>query len=527
MAKTGRSRCTGVERDARGKIARGVYCMGSLALGLITPAHPSVAETAVATIWRDFVVPGVLASGPWAPQKDDIRTWATAMETRTGTGYQGVLGNTLAIASGGGGYAVGDTITLACAGATFATANYPSGAPVVAVTRVSSGAVTGVTLTNIGLATATPVGGTCTFTQSATSGSGAGASFAGGFGPIAAGISFQDLTSGGGGPYNGNNILGTGTPNVKLAGPENVALGDYALGALIGASAQNTALGHNACGTGAGTTFVASYLVCIGNDAGRDIASGVARTVTIGTVAGQKAAGGDNVYVGHAAGNAHTGTGALAIGSSTAPVNTTGTYWDAIGYRAGQNSTTASFFVGIGTFALSALTTGGYNVGIGAYACPALTTGQNNVCIGPSVAQTNLVTNSNSIVIGNNLVDVPAGWTGAFLNIGNALYGDLEKFHFTMGPSSGYAPTLSGCGTGATIGQYSNDMDGQVTIGTSAGTICTVTFKNAYSHHNNCIVQIRATGPTWSYGYSTSLINITASSAWASGTSFDYHCSGY
>ena len=94
------------------------------------------------------------------------------------------LGTTPKILTGGTGYLVGDTITLSCPSNDTPIVTKP----VLTVTSVSSGAVTGISLTNPGFATAIPSSGTpsqpngvCNFVQLSTSGSGSGASFFGAF----------------------------------------------------------------------------------------------------------------------------------------------------------------------------------------------------------------------------------------------------------------------------------------------------------------------------------------------------------
>jgi hypothetical protein len=90
---------------------------------------------------------------------------------------------------GGTGYAVNDTITLDCVNS---SPFYSGTNPVVTVTTVSGGKITGVSLTNAGFAGGIPSSGqsgqpngVCNFNQIATSGSGHGAVIFGIFGPIA------------------------------------------------------------------------------------------------------------------------------------------------------------------------------------------------------------------------------------------------------------------------------------------------------------------------------------------------------
>jgi hypothetical protein len=171
-----------------------------------------------------------------------------------------------ALAAGGSGYAVGDTLTLQCAGCTFTTS------PIVVVTSVNSGAINGWVVTRPGVATRLPANTPApALTPSATSGAGSGASFTGAFAPLAAGLSMASLSNAGGNATNGNLFLTAESPDPGLAGAENTFGGDRAGGHFTGASTANTAFGHNACGIGGAGTFLGNYNTCLGDDAGRNL----------------------------------------------------------------------------------------------------------------------------------------------------------------------------------------------------------------------------------------------------------------
>jgi hypothetical protein len=104
------------------------------------------------------------------------------------------MASSLSISTGGTGYVANNTITLDCPNS---SAYYGTGAvhPILTVTSVSSGVVTGIALTNPGFGNNIPTSnvagvpnGTCTFTQSATSGSGTGFTVTGAFGFNAANV---------------------------------------------------------------------------------------------------------------------------------------------------------------------------------------------------------------------------------------------------------------------------------------------------------------------------------------------------
>lgn len=56
-------------------------------------------------------------------------------------------------------------------------------------------------------------------------------------------------------------------------------------------------------------------------------------------------------------------------------------------------------------------------------------------------------------------------------------------------PSSGTAPTLSGCGTGASLSANATDFAGIITTGTGIVTSCTVTFSQTYLSPLGCLAQ--------------------------------------
>lgn len=254
------------------------------------------------------------ASGAWVRKQDSqlvSNNGAGLVGSSAGVSVQrfldavsfGVLPSSIAITAGGSGYAVGDSITLAQSGTTFSTS------PVATVNTVSGGAITGITLTNPGVTTK-PVEPNSVFTQASTSGAGTGATFTATVGPIAAAISCPTLNTGGG-ASNGNLFVGAEQPFPRMGGNENTFIGDKAGGGFAGATNANTAVGHNAAGSGntdlltTGGTANGSYNTFVGNDAGRNITGGALANTIIGQNAGRMLSGSYNVMLGAAAG---TGT---------------------------------------------------------------------------------------------------------------------------------------------------------------------------------------------------------------------------
>lgn len=205
------------------------------------------------------------------------------------------------VGSGGGGYNVNDTITLNCQDIFVIGTK-----PVVTVTSVSSGRVTGVSLTNPGFATKIPStglagqpNGVCVFTQFATSGAGSGAAIYGVMGfisPVAQGFDpthFGVLPVPNGGTglgtlTTGAVLIGNGTNNVTLNGP-------FTAGLPIFGNGTNGLIAGTISGTGTDVATVSGTPVsgnCTSWNAGNLIdagapcgtGSGGSGTVTAGTV---------------------------------------------------------------------------------------------------------------------------------------------------------------------------------------------------------------------------------------------------
>jgi hypothetical protein len=157
---------------------------------------------------------------PLYPDASNAAQPAAAQNLGIGLGSALAPGAT-ALAAGGSGYAIGDTLTLQCAGCTFTTS------PMIAVTSVAGGAINGWIVTRPGVATRLPANTPApALTQSATSGAGSGASFTGAFAPLAAGLSVPSLSNTGGNATNGNLFLTAESPDPGLAGAENTFGGE-------------------------------------------------------------------------------------------------------------------------------------------------------------------------------------------------------------------------------------------------------------------------------------------------------------
>ncbi|MEI7720180.1 MAG: tail fiber domain-containing protein [bacterium] len=380
---------------------------------------------------------------------------ATGTLTVGGTSVVSGLGlaigpGTISLISGGSGYVVGDTMTLTCAGATFTTS------PVIAVTAVNSGTITGLTLTNAGVSTIAP-GASCTFTQASTSGSGSGASWTGSFAPIASVLSFASLGTGGSANSNGSLFLGAETPAANLSGSEETFVGDRCGGNIVNGSG-NTCLGHDAAGIYGGTNLTASGVTFVGQDAGRNYGGGVGQT---------------------------------ALGSS-ALRNVSGNYDTGLGYQAGQNLTTGTNNTIIGYGVAPTLTTGGGNIAIGTGSSTdvALANTSNTLNIGqiifttgintPSTSATNIagtLFSAGNFSVVNGSIQVAASAAETHVKVTNVSTNGRDWWL----TSGGVAGTFSGGGFGLwdnTGGHWSWMADssgdfnirGKASIGRSPGT---------------------------------------------------------
>jgi hypothetical protein len=196
-----------------------------------------------------------------------------------------------------------------------------------------------------------------------------------------------------------------------------------------------------------------------------------------------------------------------------------------IGYEAGYSNISGTDNVSIGSGA-GKLDTGGANVFIGFNSCKNATA-SSNVCIGQSIGPT-LTTGGAGILIGSpgNFVDRPAAATTYYLNIGNLIYGNTNKGILGFrGPTAVIATNACGSVTQGTLKAGSNDVSGEITVGTTSVTSCAISFANTHSVAPNCVVSSQVAGTVVGFGYtaSTTALTVTATSGFDS-TKFDYFC---
>jgi hypothetical protein len=374
------------------------------------------------------------------------------------------------VVSGGTGYVVGDVLTLL----TGCTTN-----PTLVVAVVTGGVVqaSGYNVVSTGSCAVVPSG-----TFSVTGGTGTGATFSGFTwvpAPPATTISGTLFNN------NGNLFIGEEGPT-KFSGTESVFIGDRAGGRFISGN-FNVAIGHDACGIGAGVDLTISSSVCVGTDAGRNIGTSSSRSVVIGTGAAKNINAADNVIIGAGAASSLTSSAqSVLIGSNASQFLTTGQGNVAVGYQSGPTASGIYDGVFIGGSDLgggNGARGGSTSVILGARGGNGSLTGSNVTAIGFNVAATNCTTGNNILLLGtNSTTDCSAAGVSNEIHIG-AGSTDILKVTGTNAPTSaivtvsgpvvlgGTKFTASGCSNSTTTGQGTAGTFKSGTTGT-----CTVTI---------------------------------------------------
>ena len=249
----------------------------------------------------------------------------------------------------------------------------------------------------------------------------------------------------------------------QTGGPDNLIIGQKVtltagatqnvfIGELAGATAahstsgtiQNTAVGYQALEalTSGFENTAVGYLALAANNAG-------AGNVAVGATAlSSNTSGIGNMAIGVALPANISGNENMAMGSGALLMNTTGSTNVAIGGGALTNLNGSDNNIAIGQITLGSLASGSGNIGIGCLTFEQRVSGNNNIAIGFSCGSTPSVspTGSNNILIGAN-VDVPTPSTSNYLNIGDAITGDM-----TTGPAlmDGFTATTQTAGDNST-----------------------------------------------------------------------------
>ncbi len=175
--------------------------------------------------------------------------------------------------------------------------------------------------------------------------------------------------------------------------------------------------------------------------------------------------------LGYQAGNVNAANFNTFVGYQSGLANTSGNYNTFLGYKAGFANTSGVYNTFLGQNAGLANTSGGKNTFIGISAGDTNTIGTSNVFIGGSSGQSNFLssyntflgtesgfnttganntflgyrtglsttTGNDNILIGYN-INAPLATTSNFLNIGNAIYGDLSTGNVGIGTNAPTSP---------------------------------------------------------------------------------------
>lgn len=235
---------------------------------------------------------------------------------------------------------------------------------------------------------------------------------------------------------------------------------------------------------------------------------------------GSDTAFGQNTFISSGGGSTYFGQNINASGSGSGSNNTY--VGKSIGASGSGSSNTA-----VGYGALPSLSGGSQNTIVGLSGGFSIVGGSNNSCFGyGGCGSISSGTNNALFCGGNSSCDTPGGGTTNYLNIGQQIIGDTSKgILIFKGPTTSIASNACGSSTQGTLATGSNDMVGEVTVGTAATTSCAVSFANTHNQAPFCTVTSQAGATVIGFGYSisTSTLTVTATSGFSS-TKFDYHC---
>ena len=171
-----------------------------------------------------------------------------------------------------------------------------------------------------------------------------------------------------------------------------------------------------------------------------------------------------NTSVGHTAlGYNTTGFFNAAIGVNTLLSNTTGTYNNALGTAALYNNTTGSYNTAIGQVAGTNNTTGSNNTYIGNGSGGGITTGSNNTIIGAFNGTAAL---ANNIVLADGAGNVRYQWDGTNNVFGNPISGTSASFSSSLTASS----LIKSGGTSSQFLKADGSVDSNTYLTTSAAS---------------------------------------------------------
>ena len=241
--------------------------------------------------------------------------------------------------------------------------------------------------------------------------------------------------------------------------------------------------------------------------------------------------GSGDVYFGNSQFGIHNAQNTFFGAQNGASSGMTGGGDTFIGYQSGHATTSQSQSVFIGYLAGQRATSGANNTYVGGVNVAGdATTGQRNSVYGSNNGLT-LTSGSSNILMGadangGGFCDVPSGGTSNYVCFGGLLYGDWSKgILIWKGSATTIASNACGSTSQGSLKSGSNDISGEVTVGTATVTSCAVSFANTHTAIPNCVVSSQVAGTVVGFGYtaSTTALTVTATSGFSS-TVFDYFC---
>lgn len=162
------------------------------------------------------------------------------------------------------------------------------------------------------------------------------------------------------------------------------------------------------------------------------------------------------------------------------------------------------------------------SVAVGDNACALGASG--DVCIGHNVGSSG-GSSGGQILLGNSSSVEGASSVANYLNIANLIAGSWSKgILIFVGPTTTIASNACGSSTQGTLTSGSNDMVGEVTVGTTAVTTCAVAFANTHNKAPFCMVTPHSANTVGIYVSTQATTGFTITGTALDSGVFDYHC---
>lgn len=331
--------------------------------------------------------------------------------------------------------------------------------------------------------------------------------------------------------YNGNLFIGSEQNAANFTGTESTFIGDRAGGSIVGGN-FNLAIGHNACGIGAGGSLTVTSMTCLGTDAGRNLGASAFGAILMGSGSGENFNGNLSFLAGVTGNNYTTGIqNLLLLGGATIA---TGSGNVILGQYADATASTVHDSVIIGSNASggqAGARGGPQAVVVGAKAGNGSLSGFNYTLIGYNIASTTCANINNIVLIGSsNSVDCPSASAGNWANFDNVILASTVPATIASGFGTGAAVVV-----GATSGTFTLNVGtggaassgvvnvGHVSTNAPNGWACDVTdITNPASFFEIAIPTGTQTVTVTNYSRSTN-----TAIAWTASDVLLFKCNGY